>query len=59
MYGKDLVHNAVDISTDVANAKNDIHSIFGDLDKDEQGEKIDLFLYKISKQKKSNILLLI
>ncbi|CAF1540685.1 unnamed protein product, partial [Adineta steineri] len=35
MYGKDLVHNAIDVSPDVQHAKNDIHLIFGDLDKDE------------------------
>jgi len=43
MYGKDLVHNAIDVSTDVQQAKNDIHLIFGDLDREEQGKKI----YKI------------
>ncbi|CAF1180180.1 unnamed protein product [Adineta ricciae] len=35
MYGKDLVHNAVDISPNVQQAKDDIHMIFGDLDKEE------------------------
>jgi hypothetical protein len=38
MYGKDLVHNAIDVSTDVEKAKTDIHLIFGDLDHEERGE---------------------
>jgi hypothetical protein len=39
IYGKDLVHNAIDVSPDVQQAKNDINLLFGDLDRDEQGEK--------------------
>ncbi len=39
IYGKDLVHNAIDVSTDVQQVKNDIHLIFGDLDREEQGKK--------------------
>ncbi|CAF3832047.1 unnamed protein product [Rotaria sordida] len=35
LYGKDLVHNAIDVSMDVEQAKNDIHLIFGDLDREE------------------------
>jgi hypothetical protein len=41
MYGKDLVHNAVDVSSDVHQVKNDIHLIFGDLDQEEHGKKIE------------------
>ena len=37
MYGKDLVHNAIDVSPSVQQAKDDIHMIFGDLDKEEHG----------------------
>ena len=39
MYGKDLIHNAIEVSTDVQQAQNDIHLIFGDLDRDEHGKK--------------------
>lgn len=39
MYGKDLVHNAIDVSPSVQQAKDDIHLIFGDLDKEEHGKK--------------------
>ncbi|CAF0958608.1 unnamed protein product [Rotaria sordida] len=35
LYGKDLVHNAIDVSMDVEQAKNDVHLIFGDLDREE------------------------
>ena len=42
IYGKDLVHNAIDVSPDVQQAKNDINLLFGDLDRDEQGEKISI-----------------
>lgn len=38
LYGKDLVHNAVDVSIDVEQAKQDIQLIFGDLDR-EEGKK--------------------
>ena len=32
LYGKDLVHNAIEVSSDAAKAKDDIHIVFGDLD---------------------------
>ena len=38
MYGKDRVHNAIDVSTDVTKAKKDIHLVFGDFEKEEHGE---------------------
>ena len=38
LYGKDLIHNAIDVSTDVEKAKSDIHLFFGDLDREERGE---------------------
>ncbi len=38
LYGQDLVHNAVDGSSDIQQAKTDINLIFGDLDRDAQGE---------------------
>ncbi|CAF1064773.1 unnamed protein product [Rotaria sp. Silwood1] len=49
LYGKDLVHNAIDVSTNVEQAKHDIQLIFGDLDR--EGEN-NLFYYcmKILKQ---------
>ncbi len=40
MYGKDLVHNAIDVSTDTQQVQHDIHLIFGDLDREEHGKKI-------------------
>ncbi len=49
IYGKDLVHNAIDVSTDVQQAKNDIDLIFGDLDRDEHGKKTDLLSYQKKK----------
>lgn len=39
IYGKDLVHNAIEVSSTVEQAQNDIHLIFGDLDREEQGKK--------------------
>lgn len=41
VYGKDLIHNAVDVSHDVQQAKNDVQLIFGDLDRDEAGTSAD------------------
>ena len=38
LYGKDLIHNAIEVSPDAAKAKDDIHLLFGDLDQVEQGE---------------------
>ncbi|CAF3343186.1 unnamed protein product [Rotaria socialis] len=35
LYGKDLVHNAIDVSSDAEQGKQDIHLIFGDLERDE------------------------
>ncbi|UJR31186.1 hypothetical protein I4U23_018693 [Adineta vaga] len=36
LYGKDLIHNAIEVSSDIQQVKNDIQMIFGDLDQDEQ-----------------------
>ncbi len=41
IYGKDLVHNAVDVSSDAAQVKNNMDLIFGDLDREEHGKKIE------------------
>ena len=38
LYGKDLVHNAIDVITDTEQVKNDIELIFGGVDKDEQSK---------------------
>jgi len=35
IYGQDHVHNAIDVTTDAHQVKNDIHLIFGDLDQEE------------------------
>ncbi|CAF2054815.1 unnamed protein product [Rotaria magnacalcarata] len=35
LYGKDLVHNAIDVSSGAEQGKQDIHLIFGDLERDE------------------------
>ncbi|CAF2040801.1 unnamed protein product, partial [Rotaria magnacalcarata] len=32
LYGKDLVHNAIDVSSGAEQGKQDIHLIFGDLE---------------------------
>ena len=47
-YGKDLIHNAVDVTNDTQQVQNDIHLIFGDLDKDERGKIFSLFSPLIS-----------
>jgi predicted deacetylase len=53
MYGKDLIHNAIDVSPTVEKAQNDIHLIFGDIDQEEQGEKTYLIIIKNFQNKKT------